>query len=79
MMEKKYRLTDETIMYDGKTLHRIESLINFNDVEMIKNAGLGVAMNNGSPTAKEVARVVAPSNDEEGVAKIMERYILNDL
>ena len=36
-------------------------------------------MNNGSPTAKEVARVVAPSNDEEGVAKIMERYILNDL
>ncbi len=52
---------------------------NFNDVEMIKNAGLGVAMNNGSPTAKEVARVVAPSNDEDGVAKIMERYILNDL
>lgn len=52
---------------------------NFNDMEMIKNAGLGVAMNNGSPSAKEVARVIAPSNDEDGVAKIMERYILNNL
>ena len=39
MMEKKYRLTDETIMYDGKTLHRIESLINFNDVEIGDKGG----------------------------------------
>lgn len=51
---------------------------NFNDIEMIKNAGLGVAMNNGSYTAKEVARVVAPSNDQDGVAVILEQYILNE-
>lgn len=50
---------------------------NFNDVSMLKNAGLGVAMNNGASVAKEVARVVAPSNDEDGVALILERYILN--
>lgn len=50
---------------------------NFNDISMIQNAGLGVAMNNGSPVAKEVARVIAPSNNEDGVAQIMERYILN--
>lgn len=49
---------------------------NFNDIEMIKNAGLGVAMNNGSPVAKEVARVVAPSNDMDGVAAVLEQYIL---
>lgn len=49
---------------------------NFNDIEMIKNAGLGVAMNNGSPVAKEVATVIAPSNNEDGVAKIIERYVL---
>lgn len=49
---------------------------NFNDISMIENAGLGVAMNNGSSVAKEVARVVAPSNDEDGVATILERYIL---
>lgn len=33
MMEKKYRLTDETIMYGDRTLHRIEALYDFNDVE----------------------------------------------
>lgn len=49
---------------------------NFNDIEMIQNAGLGIAMNNGSPVAKEVATVIAPSNNEDGVAKVMERYIL---
>ncbi len=51
---------------------------NFNDIEMIKNAGLGVAMNNGSPAAKEVAAVVAPSNDKDGVAVVLEQYILRD-
>lgn len=51
---------------------------NFNDIEMIKNAGLGVAMNNGSPVAKEVAAVVAPSNDKDGVAVVLEQYILRD-
>jgi len=50
---------------------------NFNDIEMIQNAGLGIAMNNGSPVAKEVARVIAPSNDDDGVAKVIERYVLN--
>lgn len=51
---------------------------NFNDIDMIKNAGLGVAMNNGSPVAKEVASVVAPSNDRDGVAIVLEQYILRD-
>lgn len=51
---------------------------NFNDIDMIKNAGLGVAMNNGSPVAKEVADVVAPSNDKDGVAVVLEQYILRD-
>ena len=36
----------------------------------------GIAMNNGSPAAKEVAMVIAPSNNEDGVAKVMERYVL---
>ena len=49
---------------------------NFNDIQMIQNAGLGVAMNNGASVAKEVARVVAPSNNEDGVALILEQYLL---
>lgn len=38
-MEKKYRLTDETIMYDDRILHRIESLIDFNDVKIGDKGG----------------------------------------
>lgn len=49
---------------------------NFNDIEMIKNAALGVAVNNGSPLAKQVAEVIAPSNDHDGVAIVLENYIL---
>ena len=32
-MEKKYKLTNETIMYGDRILHRIEALYDFNDVE----------------------------------------------
>ncbi len=52
---------------------------NFNDIEMIKNAALGVAVNNGSPTAKEVADVIAPSNDQDGVAIALENYVLKNI
>lgn len=39
MMEKKYRLTDETIIYCGRELHRIESLCNFNGIEIGQKGG----------------------------------------
>ena len=32
-MEKKYKLTEETINVNGRTLHRIEALRDFNDVK----------------------------------------------
>ncbi len=50
---------------------------NFNDISMIQNAGLRIAMNNGATVAKDVATVIAPSNDEDGVALVLERYVLN--
>ena len=39
-------------------------------------AGVGVAMENGSPLAKERASYIAPSNDADGVAEIIERLVL---
>lgn len=32
-MEKKYKLTEEIINVDGRTLHRIEALKDFSDVK----------------------------------------------
>lgn len=51
----------------------------FNDKSMIEYAGLGVAMSNAVDEVKEAARLIAPSNDEDGVAWTIEKVILADL
>ena len=45
---------------------------NVNDVEMLEFAGLGVAMANGSPEAHAVADRITASNDEDGIAVVLE-------
>jgi Cof subfamily protein (haloacid dehalogenase superfamily) len=48
-----------------------------NDEAMIRWAGVGVAMSNGDERVKKVADLVTEkSNDEDGVADIIEQYIL---
>ena len=47
-----------------------------NDIEMLKFAGWGVAMKNAREDVKKVANVVTTSNNEDGVAKAIEKYIL---
>lgn len=48
----------------------------FNDVEMLQEAGFGVAMGNGVEEAKKAADYITCSNDEDGVAKAIEKYVL---
>ena len=43
---------------------------------MLKTVGMGVAMANAMPEVKEAADRLADSNDEEGVARFIEKYIL---
>lgn len=50
---------------------------NVNDVEMLEFAGLGVAVANASDEAKRVAQLIAPSHDEDGVACVLEDYVLD--
>ena len=47
-----------------------------NDISMIKYAGLGVAMENAFPEVKEVADFITSSNEEDGVAKVIEEFML---
>jgi Cof subfamily protein (haloacid dehalogenase superfamily) len=49
-----------------------------NDLPMIAWAGLGLAMGNAIPAAREVADAVIPSVEEAGVAWAIERYLLTD-
>lgn len=46
-----------------------------NDIEMLQQAGIGVAMGNASPALKAVADVVVASHDEDGVAEAVERFL----
>ena len=48
-----------------------------NDVGMLRWAGLGVAVANAWPAARHAADALAPSNDDEGVAATLERYVLD--
>lgn len=49
----------------------------FNDLSMIKYAGLGVAMANAQEVVKEAADYITLSNDEDGVAKVIDKFMLN--
>ena len=48
----------------------------YNDLSMIKFAGLGVAMANAQNEVKEAADYITLSNDEDGVSKIIEEFLL---
>ena len=47
-----------------------------NDVEMLRLAGLGVCMGNGDEAARAAADYVTASNDEDGVALALEKFVL---
>jgi Cof subfamily protein (haloacid dehalogenase superfamily) len=49
---------------------------NDNDLELVEQAGLGVAMGNASPALKAAADYIAPPVENEGVVEIIERFIL---
>lgn len=51
---------------------------NANDVLMVENAGLGVIMGNAADAYKQHADYVTLDNDNEGVSKVFEKFILND-
>ena len=48
-----------------------------NDLGMIQMAGIGVAMANGMEEVKQAADLLAESNEEDGVAKIIEQLIVD--
>lgn len=73
----------------GKGLHLLSDLLAIdledmmaigdqeNDLAMVKEAGMGVAMANATDAVKAVAQVVTRSNDDHGVAYAIEKYVLN--
>ena len=48
-----------------------------NDISMLRFAGLGAAVGNALPEVKEAADCTVASNDEDGVAELVENYVLS--
>lgn len=46
-----------------------------NDITMFEFAGTAVAMGNGGPEAKEAADYITDTNDNDGIAKALEKYL----
>ncbi|BCN30862.1 Cof-type HAD-IIB family hydrolase [Anaeromicropila herbilytica] len=49
---------------------------NLADIPMLKASGIGVAMGNAVSQVKDIADYITVSNDEDGVAKYIETYLL---
>lgn len=47
---------------------------NINDKKMIENAGLGIAMKGSTPIVLDVANYITDTNNEDGVAKALEKF-----
>lgn len=47
-----------------------------NDMDMIRRVGFGVAMENGIDEIKEAVDYITVTNDEHGVAKAIEKFVL---
>lgn len=47
-----------------------------NDLHMIEYAGLGVAMGNAFEEVKKVANYITDTNENDGVAKVIEKFVL---
>ncbi|PHM74714.1 pyridoxal phosphatase [Xenorhabdus kozodoii] len=49
---------------------------NYNDLSMLENVGLGVAMGNGVEAVKERADIVTRDNTQPGIAEVLRKYVL---
>lgn len=67
IIAKHYNVKQEEIIAIGD---------NENDISMIKYAGLGIAMGNALDIVKENANCVTDTNDNEGVAKAIQKFVL---
>jgi hypothetical protein len=67
VMQEKFGLTLSEVMAFGD---------NFNDVDMIRDVGVGIAVANAIDEVKNVANEITSSGKEDGVAIALEKYFL---
>lgn len=48
----------------------------YNDIEMLKNSEYSFVMENANEDMKQYGKYIAPSNNDDGVMKMIEKYVL---
>lgn len=66
-LQKKFNINKAEIVAMGD---------NYNDIDMIEYAGLGIAMGNAPEDVKKHANDVTLTNDEDGVAEALRKYVI---
>lgn len=64
---QKYKINKSQIVSIGD---------NENDISMFKVSGLAIAMANSNNVAKKYSHIITSSNNEDGVARAIEKYVL---
>ncbi len=52
---------------------------NYNDIEMLQCSGIGIAMGNARDEIKSISDYIVTSNDEDGVAEAIEKYVFKNI
>ncbi len=74
---KQHAVLDVAKLLDISTDEIIGIGDGYNDFALLIACGLKVAMGNAVSELKEIADYIAPSVDEDGVADVIERFVLN--
>lgn len=67
ILQKKFNVERSEIIAMGD---------NYNDIDMLEYAGLGIAMGNAPDDVKKYANDVTLTNNEDGVAEALKKYII---
>jgi len=70
ILEDYFKVTKDEVMFIGD---------GYNDIEIMKIVGFPVAMENASEDVKRYAKFITKSNEENGVAYAIERFVLKPL
>ena len=73
----KWQALERLMAAEGLTAENVVAIgDDYNDLEMIRGAGLGIAMGNAVEPVRAAARYVTGSNDDDGVVQAIERFVL---
>ncbi|MFK0570857.1 HAD family hydrolase, partial [Endozoicomonas sp.] len=66
LLQEQWNITDDEVAAFGDS---------GNDMEMLQKAGFSFAMNNANESIRQVARYLAPGNNDEGVLEVIDRIL----